>query len=1060
MIFDFRRNKKIYTSLFILVLIAGIFWSGSRYPQLNEKALMGGEAPTSGLSFDMPFSIEGTDSNLVRILYNTLNWIDTNKKGMAFGILFASALMLIFSLIDQSKVKSRMGNSILGLLIGAPLGVCTNCAAPIAKGLFDAGGRRETALATMTSSPTLNLVVLGMLFSLFPLYMVVIKIVFSLVFIIFGIPLLTYFIKPNESAELDCPIEKPAAFNNNLFEEHQVLDSHESWLSAGLWSLRNFVKSLWHIVKTTVPLMLLAGFLGSVFITIIPWDKFYTLFPIGGVITTLSIMVILAIIGTFLPVPIAFDVIIVAVLLNGGFPITYAMVLLFTLGIYSVYSFFITRQTMGLKLALGAYSMIAILGICAGVVSHKLKIQNDKELMLAFQNFRVGDSRPFQMTFQASVETKNNNETKAVVSNYSAAEQTPLGGDLSIIQHPFIKKDQLSSETLFQTIEGREMGFENTYHIQSRKLLEPFVHGNAISSGDFNKDGWQDVAFTSDMKVALYSNMQGSHFKNEYLNIFEDFNVYEVALIDLNNDTWLDLVVTTYNEGNYVAYNEQGTYSSQRIKKLPQPEGMVLTTAIAFADVDRDGDLDIYLGNWSSGWFTKFVLPTKNTTHLYSKNYLLINEEGEFKGQFLSHSIEGETLSSLMTDIDNDGHVDIVSGNDFEVSDQYFLGNGKGQFKPVKKNEKIVPETTFSTMNVSLSDVNNDLIPEIFLSASFSRDNYLTQTKEEICSCMTDDEERDFCMEYIQIQQLLHNVRFKGDFRECPDSLLADCIAYKLVFEDGKASENETLHEERCDFIPDLWDDHNLICNISAKDYLSVPTEENWNLQIDQVKGSVLLTHQQNGEFINQVEDYGLKDVGWSWNAKFMDMDNDGWQDLFVANGFLWKKSQESNFFFKNIEGSHFENITERAGVTNYLPSHAYTYLDFDNDGDQDILMIPAFGPLFLYENRNPSGQSIQFKVEDEIGNYSGIGSRITIHYGPNGEEHQMREIMASGGFKSFDTQEVHFGLGDYKKIQRIEIHWSTGEKDKFDIELNAGFKYTIKRSNQKGIVSNIAYGT
>jgi len=84
--------------------------------------------------------------------------------------------------------------------VGTPLGVCVNCAAPVAKGMHDGGARLETTLATMFSSPTLNIVVLTMLFSMFPLYLVVIKLTLTLTFILVVVPLLARWVFTDERA--------------------------------------------------------------------------------------------------------------------------------------------------------------------------------------------------------------------------------------------------------------------------------------------------------------------------------------------------------------------------------------------------------------------------------------------------------------------------------------------------------------------------------------------------------------------------------------------------------------------------------------------------------------------------------------------------------------------------------------------------------------------------------------------------------------------------------------------------------------------------------------------
>jgi uncharacterized membrane protein YraQ (UPF0718 family) len=230
----------------------------------------------------------------------------------------------------------------MGMLIGFPLGVCVNCAAPIARGAYKGGGRVETALSMMISSPTLNVVILTMTFSLFPFYMAIMKVALSVFVVLVVVPILTKWLSSEKKIEVsdkaDQDLNQPsiapfqAGYNESL--------PTQSLLGGFVWFLKAFGKRLWYMIKTTVPLMLLAGLLGNVLIHYLPWE---ILGDIGGynVLGTLLLMSAIAIVGLLLPVPMAFDLIVVAVLMATGIEPLYAMVLLFTLGSFSVYSFFI-----------------------------------------------------------------------------------------------------------------------------------------------------------------------------------------------------------------------------------------------------------------------------------------------------------------------------------------------------------------------------------------------------------------------------------------------------------------------------------------------------------------------------------------------------------------------------------------------------------------------------------------------------------------------------------------------------------------------------------------------
>lgn len=162
------RNKRLIVALVIAVLIAAVFWSQSRIPALTEKAQMGLRTNFSSIAFDILIPVAANEPAAERVAKTTVNWLYTNWKGMTFGLLFAAIALTILGSVSHRSFKRPWLNTLSGMFVGAPLGVCVNCATPIAQGMYAAGARLETALATLISSPTLNAIVLSMTFTLLP----------------------------------------------------------------------------------------------------------------------------------------------------------------------------------------------------------------------------------------------------------------------------------------------------------------------------------------------------------------------------------------------------------------------------------------------------------------------------------------------------------------------------------------------------------------------------------------------------------------------------------------------------------------------------------------------------------------------------------------------------------------------------------------------------------------------------------------------------------------------------------------------------------------------------
>jgi uncharacterized membrane protein YraQ (UPF0718 family) len=366
-----KFNKRILFVCAVIIVTAVTFWSGSRYPSLDQKAIMGGSAALEDpLAFEASIQIQPNDGTMERIVYTTINWIETNLEGMAFGLMIGACLLTLISMVRVRGHRNGFVNTMIGVAVGTPLGVCVNCSAPVAKGLHDGGARLETTLATMFSSPTLNIVVLTMLFSIFPLYLTVIKLVLTLTFILVLIPLLSRWVFTKERRgtydDSICAISPPP-----------IAPPDESVLSAIRESLLLLGRNLGYVMIRTVPLMLLAGLLGAVVANVIPLSTLVD-YESGFLAVT-----VVALVGIFLPVPVAFDVVLVAVLVSAGAPVVYSMTLLFTLGIFSIYPFFIVWNTISPRVAIVVTSVLVVMGIGGGYVAERI-YQAELEDMMEF----------------------------------------------------------------------------------------------------------------------------------------------------------------------------------------------------------------------------------------------------------------------------------------------------------------------------------------------------------------------------------------------------------------------------------------------------------------------------------------------------------------------------------------------------------------------------------------------------------------------------------------------------------------------------------------------------
>jgi len=371
-------NKRIALLALLLAMIALSFWFGSRYPSLDQKALMGGDTLTEApISFHAALPSAPGDPWWQRVATTAANWGLENRQGMAFGLLFGAGFLALLPLLRRRGSRNGWLNTLLGLGIGAPLGVCVNCAAPVARGLHVGGSRLETTLAAMFSSPTLNVMVLTLLLSVFPLYLVVIKLGLTLVFILAILPLLarTLFRAEREASYAD---DGPAAVCElPLAASASASAGPESWPRAFGGALLAYLRSLWQLLLTTVPLMLLAGLLGAMVIETLPLEHLQALQPSlwGGLGVALF--------AIFLPLPIALDVVLAAALMAAGLPVFYVAILLFGFGIYSVYPWLIVGRAISWRVASALALVLVLLSLGAGYLAQ----YQDQRDMDAFDQY-------------------------------------------------------------------------------------------------------------------------------------------------------------------------------------------------------------------------------------------------------------------------------------------------------------------------------------------------------------------------------------------------------------------------------------------------------------------------------------------------------------------------------------------------------------------------------------------------------------------------------------------------------------------------------------------------
>ncbi|PHQ28371.1 VCBS repeat-containing protein [Leeuwenhoekiella nanhaiensis] len=518
-----------------------------------------------------------------------------------------------------------------------------------------------------------------------------------------------------------------------------------------------------------------------------------------------------------------------------------------------------------------------------------------------------------------------------------------------------------------------------------------FYNGAGTAIADFNNDGLQDIYFTGNLvNDKLYLNQGNLKFKDiskESGIKNTDWNT-GVTTVDINADGLLDIYVCTVSghldlQGHNKLFINQGVKNGVPLFKEVAADYDLdyagLSTQATFFDYDLDGDLDMYLLNHSvhpnSNYGRAAIRAVSDSLRgdkLYQNNNSYFTDVTSAAG-ILSSKI-GYGLGVSVSDLNNDNYPDLYIANDFFENDYVYLNNQDGSFTEVNTSENLLGHTSHFSMGSAIADLNNDSHPDI-----------------------------------LSLDML-------------PEDL-------------------EVLKASGTEYTYPIY--QNQLRN--GYDY--------------QFMQNALQLNLGNNRFAETAFQSGIAATEWSWSPLAADFDNDGFKDLYIANGILGATndmdfvsfiSNESiqkrlgknmsgaelefikqlpqthvpNYAYKNNADGTFTDVTQSWTANTPSFSNGASYADLDNDGDLDIVVNNINAKAFILENKttNP-GIQIQFKGEKE--NTFGIGTKLTTF---SGDTIQFFENYTATGFMSAVPPSVVIGLGKASQIDSIQVLWPSGK--------------------------------
>ena len=567
----------------------------------------------------------------------------------------------------------------------------------------------------------------------------------------------------------------------------------------------------------------------------------------------------------------------------------------------------------------------------------------------------------------------------------------------------------------------------------------------------------------------------GLYFNNEIvesdsLNILTLEYVYNggsVAIGDFNKDGLSDI----FFGGNLVASKLFINRGNLKFEDVSEKAGIASTdkwrSGVALVDINLDGLLDIY------------VCASISKDSVRRENIMFVNQGiskvgvPSFKDEAKQYGIadSGYSSNAAFLDYDNDGDLDLyVLTNTIEKgiptsyrpkvndgsainTDRLYRNNGNNTFTNVSKQAGILYEGY--GLGLAIADINQDGWQDIYVSNDYiSNDLLYINNANGTFSNKIDD--------YIK-----HQSQFSmgNDVADINNDGLLDIITLDMLPEGNLR--RKTV--------------------IGGANYITYINNEKFGYAHQYVR-NMLQLNNGNGTFSEIGQLAGVHQTEWSWSPLFMDVDNDGWKDLMITNGFPRDVTDKdfgnyrggpagslagpmmlldsmpivkvSNKAYRNINGIQFEDMTKKWGIDFPSFSNGAAFADFDKDGDLDYVVNNINDQAFFFENTlNPSknrdvGNYLDINLQGPKGNPIGIGAKANLYY--NSGKIQYIDFSISRGYISSVDHTIHFGLGENTKIDSVVITWPDGGSQTWtNVQANQAIVFNHKDAVER--IRNVA---
>ena len=556
-------------------------------------------------------------------------------------------------------------------------------------------------------------------------------------------------------------------------------------------------------------------------------------------------------------------------------------------------------------------------------------------------------------------------------------------------------------KAVFALTDAEQTGFSFVNSMTETEQLNVIKYGylyngSGVGLGDINNDGLIDII------MASYKNGCGvfinkGDFKFEDISLTSgikvDSFVHGITLVDINEDGYLDIYlsrsisVEVKQRANLLYINNKDNTFVENAKEYGLDD-KGFTTHSNFFDYDNDGDLDLFVLNHSIRFDGVNNIYTKNQQKSYLQSLNAYDYEDMISKLYRNNGNNSFTdvtrqaglldiyfgLNAIVSDINNDGFLDIYTSGDFISKDHLYMNNGNGTF--TDKIDKAMGHISNNSMGSDVADFNNDGLLDIVTLDMTAEDNF-----------------RNKQLRGSQPYDMIHH----ADSNDYHLQVMRNCL--QLNNGDGTFSEIGQL------------------AGISHTDWSWAPLFADFD---NDGKKDLFISNGYSRDMTDM--DYSkyrsneiINAAGGNQYVKTL--------DLVTA----MTSTPIPNYVYRNVGDFKFEKKSDAWGLKEKSFSNGAAYADLDNDGDLDLVINNINTPSFLYRNNtvenNPENKFLGFVfAPEQSSRIQGTSIKLFTDSGI-----QYQQLINTRGYLSTMQQILHFGLGKNNAVQKVEIAYPNG---------------------------------